>query len=154
MRKGQAFEVFRLLIAAVVAMVILMVLFNVLNLVRPPGTQPGKAVKSLLEEYVQSGGGGGVDVEFERDSIVNVGSIVENELGYSSDMVCVVDKIDAANITNTLCDSDFKCDFDNKTIRYTGGKKRRKAKIYVYCADGACGGSDFACAVTVTPPTT
>ncbi|MDN5358545.1 MAG: hypothetical protein PWP76_388 [Candidatus Diapherotrites archaeon] len=154
MRKGQAFEVFRLLIAAVVAMVILMVLFNVLNLVRPPGTQPSKAVKSLLEEYIQSGGGSGVEVEFERDTIVNVGNIVENELGYSESMVCVVTEIRAAGINNSLCGSDFKCDSNNKTIQYTGGSKRRKARIYVYCDDGVCGGNDFACAVTVTPPTT
>ena len=152
MRRGQAFEVFRLLIAAVVAMVILMILFNVLNFVNPPGTRPKEATKNLLESYIDMGGGSGAEVEFQRQEIVAVGEIVQN-LGYSSDYVCVVDSIPDAGIDKSLCGKDFVCDKTHKYIKYDGTKRRRKARVYVYCAEGECTKTKgrTECAVTVTP---
>jgi hypothetical protein len=152
MRRGQAFEVFRLLIAAVVAMVILMVLFNVLNLVRPPGTSAKEAVKNLIESYIETGGGNGAEVEFQKGELVSISGIAM-DLGYSSDYVCVANSIPDAGINNSLCGNEFTCDNTNKYIRYDGTKRRRKARVYVYCAEGECTKTKgrVECAVTVTP---
>lgn len=47
--KGQAFDTFKLLIAAVVAVTILGILLGILNLVKPPGTEPGNLISQKLQ---------------------------------------------------------------------------------------------------------
>ncbi len=166
MRRGQAFEVFRLLIAAVVAGAILMVLLNVLNIIKPPSTNPKDAVKTLIQSYIDTGGGNGQEVEFQQGEIIDVRGIAMS-LGLSPDAVCVYYQ-GASGVTlptgiqsqfrSTLCSSTPSSTFvchngkDDKTIVYQGSSRRFKAKIYVYCGQGVCrGASGISCAVTVLP---
>ncbi len=59
--RGQAFEVFRLLIAAIVAGAVLMLLMNILNIIQPPGQDPQEALTSLLQKNGTYGGIGTTD---------------------------------------------------------------------------------------------
>lgn len=146
--RGQAFEVFRLLIAAVVAGAVLMVLLNILGVIRPPSTDPGDAIKTLLQKYIETGGGSAQEVEFVPPITVNVKTIAEN-LGYPEDSVCVnSNKVGNMLGGTSLCGSaGFEC--DNDKISYTG-RTRRKAKVAVYCEAGVCtGGESMQCVVGV-----
>lgn len=148
--RGQAFEVFRLLIAAVVAGAVLMVLLNILGVIRPPSTDPGDAIKTLLQKYMETGGGSAQEVEFVPPITVNVKTIAAN-LGYPEESVCVKsDEVARKLGATSLCNSaGFDCRDD--TISYTG-RTRRKAKVAVYCAMDVCGGgrsNTMQCAVGV-----
>ena len=156
MRRGQAFEVFRLLIAAVVAGAILMVLLNVLNIIKPPSTNPKDAVKTLIQSYIDTGGGNGQEVEFQQGEIIDVKGIAMS-LGLSPESVCVnpttttfQNAIKSAG-TNLCGESSmFECDRTNETITYKGTARRYKAKIFVYCGQNVCpGASGISCGVTV-----
>ena len=149
--RGQAFEVFRLLIASVVAGAVLMVLLNILGVIRPPSTDPGDAIKTLLQKYMVTGGGSAQEVEFVPPIVVDVRTIAAN-LGYSEDSVCVrSDEVARRLGATSLCGkAGFTCNED--VISYAG-RTRRKAKVAVYCSIGACGGgrrgSTMQCAVGV-----
>ncbi len=148
--RGQAFEVFRLLIAAVVAGAVLMVLLNVLNVIKPPSTDPGDAIKTLVQKYYNQGSGGGTqDVEFQSGTIIEVGGI-GNAIGIGAENVCVKQSIDVFSSYVQMCGhSGIVCNESSGTIQYTG-RTRLKAKVAVYCADGVCGNSGIVqCAVTV-----
>ena len=47
--KGQAFDTFKLLIAAVVAIAILGILLQILNLIKPPGADPQTMIRQQLQ---------------------------------------------------------------------------------------------------------
>ena len=138
--RGQAFEVFRLLIAAVIAGAVLMVLLNILNIIKPPSTDPADAIKNMIQKYIEIGGGGAQEVEFSPNTTIDVGAIAV-KLGYSADDVCV-DSDEVANILggHAVTSTDFKLDKTKKTITYTG-RSRKKAKVAVYCGTDVCGGS-------------
>ncbi len=48
--KGQAFDTFKLLIAAVVAIAILGILLQILNLIKPPGADPETIIQQQLQK--------------------------------------------------------------------------------------------------------
>ena len=151
MRRGQAFEVFRLLIAAVVAGAILMVLLNVLNIIKPPSTNPKDAVKTLIQSYIDTGGGNGQEVEFQQGEIIDVKGIAMS-LGLSQDSVCVDPSSMSSYITGAsdLCKNSALFSCNNDTIIYKGTARRYKAKIFVYCGQGVCSsGNGISCGVTV-----
>ncbi len=147
--RGQAFEVFRLLIAAVVAGAVLMVLLNILGVIRPPSTDPGDAIKTLLQKYIETGGGSAQEVEFVPPVTIDVKAIAQN-LGYPEEAVCV----DSGEVASKLGATDlcgkagFSC--GDGTITYTG-RTRRKAKVAVYCSTDVCPGNTggMECAVGV-----
>ncbi len=147
--RGQAFEVFRLLIAAVVAGAVLMVLLGILNVIRPPSTDPADAIKTLLQKYIETGGGGAQEVEFVPPVVIDVKSIAQN-LGYPADAVCVNSRKVATTLgAQDLCgQAGFSCSKDS--ISYQA-RTRRKARVAVYCSPGVCSGGKggMECAVGI-----
>ena len=72
MKKGQAFDTFKLMIAAVIAVAILGILLAILNQIRPPGTEFQHAAPALLKEVAVNEGllkSSGGDVTFVKDEI-------------------------------------------------------------------------------------
>lgn len=72
MRKGQAFDTFKLMIAAVIAVAILGILLGILGGITTPGQSFDDTAKQLLTKAVQSPGAvfpSAGEVQFQKDSI-------------------------------------------------------------------------------------
>ncbi len=74
--RGQAFEVFRLLIAAVVAGAILMVLLGLIQNLVTPTTDPQTAAAQLVKKYSRYGGAGSTDmIDFRKGMAIDANAI-------------------------------------------------------------------------------
>lgn len=132
MRRGQAFEVFRLLIAAVIAGAILMVLLNVLGGLTITTQDPDDFVKQAVKSMASEGGAKTSNtIVFKKGMMVNL---------YAAADAAVIDHscIGAVkNNTNWSC-SDGICTYD-------GAKKRGYIQVICNSPDssgvGDCTGS-------------
>ncbi len=105
--RGQAFEVFRLLIAAVVAGAILMVLLGMLQNLITPTTDPQTAAAQLVKKFATYGGYGSTDyIQFRKGMAIDAEAIArEAYLGKG----CVdIDSSDVSNLFKTCEDRDTK----------------------------------------------
>ena len=76
MRKGQAFEVFRLLIAAVVAGAILMVLLQILGGFVTPTQDPQKVAAQFVKDLSTYGGTKVSDpITFKKNTTIDLGAV-------------------------------------------------------------------------------
>jgi len=139
--RGQAFEVFRLLIAAVVAGAILMVLLGLLQGLITPTTDPQTAAAQLVKKYATYGGVGSTDlIDFRKGMAIDARAIAREAY---LDEGCVIVDTDLEG---------FKCT-DNKVCEYTSNVGT-KARIRVECAEDVDGinNSDCSmeCRITIT----
>ncbi|MCH7902152.1 hypothetical protein IIC68_00180 [archaeon] len=129
--KGQAFSVFKLLIAAVVAGAILLILLQTLQVLpnigsRTPNEVASNAVKSQINEP-------GLPVIIENvtfdngDTLFNK-TIAEKSRALSTDQVCVAVSDDAPNADS------FEV-IDGKTVRYNGSFGQQ-VRLLVICDRG------------------
>ncbi len=123
--RGQAFEVFRLLIAAVVAGAILMVLLGLLGGITTPTTDPQSATEQLVKKFSINGGTGSTDyIEFRKGMAIDAEAIA---VAASLDKECVY--IDTQNLPTGFdaCESN-----KGKCVEYTRNIGM-KARIKVRC---------------------
>ena len=155
MRKGQAFEVFRLLIAAVVAGAILMVLLQILGGFATPTQDPQKVAAQFVKDLRDYGGIKVSDpITFKKNTTIDLGA-VSREAAVPED--CVTGAV-AGAIRN-------KFQVSGDLINYVGSANYI-AKVWVRCAgtdksislpDGTpvskpnCQSSDIWCVVAIIP---
>jgi hypothetical protein len=122
--RGQAFEVFRLLIAAVVAGAILMVLLGLIQNLVTPTTDPQTAAAQLVKKFSRYGGTGSTDlIDFRKGMAIDAKAIAREAY---LDPECV--KVSVAQELSGFNCSDNVCEYDN-----TVGTK---ARIKVKCDEG------------------
>ncbi len=122
MRRGQAFEVFRLLIAAVIAGAILMVLLNVLGGLTITTQDPDDFVKQAIKSMASEGGAK------TSNTIVFKSGMMVNLRAAAGAAVIPADCVDA-KVDGGLQWSHI--DGDDKVYQYTGPKVR--GYIQVIC---------------------
>jgi len=121
MRRGQAFEVFRLLIAAVIAGAILMVLLNILHIIQPRTQDPQDFVNQAVQSLATTGG-------------IKTSSTITFEKGQA----ILLSAAAAAATIDTGCVQAGSV-FDPQCFNTNGGMieyvctQKRKAKIRVKC---------------------
>ena len=125
--KGQAFDTFKLLIAAVVAVAILGILFVILNSVIGPTTSPVDAVKTQLgKAYNQQGisSKSSTMATFEKDDELD------------GDLELFTDVVGGKDV-DFLCGSDVEssCEIDNNVLTAT---KKFAAYIRACCGATSC----------------
>ncbi len=128
--KGQAYSVFKLLIAAVVAVSILMILFSILGgldffVTKDPMDEASKNVKKLVNEL-------GIPkkigkVTFQPESILAAKPIAEGTQELSSDQICVQ--------IGDYDDDRFDVVTDGRSIRYTGSTTQATG-LWIICSRG------------------
>ncbi len=128
---GQAFDVFKLLIAAVVAAAILLMLLSVLNLDlfnpnQDPNTIAIKAVKDLKNTR---GVPQFLDATFKSGSTLVANSIADKSDGLSSNQVCVLVSKNAANSSKFAPPTSGA---EGKIIRYDG-QSSQKTRLLIFC---------------------
>ena len=143
--RGQAFEVFRLLIAAVVAGAILMVLLGLLQGLVTPTTDPQTAAAQLVKRNATYGGVGSTDlIDFRRGMAIDARAIAREAY---LDLGCVGVK---AEVDGFDC-SDGVCEY----VAPVG----TKARIRVECSPdvtvdntggGDCPDGAIRCQITIT----
>ncbi len=90
-QRGQEFSVFKLLISAIVAIVILTLLLNVLGIINfNPNTDPAKAAENLLGDMDNSIYQEKIStrVDFSKESSINTASL-EEKIGLSREQICL-----------------------------------------------------------------
>ena len=140
--RGQAFEVFRLLIAAVVAGAILMILLGILQGMVTPTQDPQQAAAQLVKKYSDYGGKGTSDViTFTPGSSIYLPGVAAEA---SMDTECVKGAVDQ-KMSSRFSTSD-------EYITYSG-KTNYKARLQVECIQETSSGSEcpIECTVTVVP---
>ncbi len=145
--KGQAFEVFRLLIAAVVAGAILMVLLGLLQGLITPTTDPQTAAAQLVKKYSTYGGVGSTDlIDFRKGMAIDARAIAREAY---LDLGCVGVKADI---------DGFDCSSTQGVCEYTK-PVGTKARIKVNCgtnvqvensAGNSCPEDSMKCQITIT----
>lgn len=123
--RGQEFSVFKLLISAIVAIVVLTLLLNILGIIDfNPNTDPAEAAKNLLTSMDSSVYQEKVSdrLDFSSENSINNAALAE-ATGISSDQICL------------LRDSDLPGDFTatGKRISKTGANSVR-VKLAGICA--------------------
>ncbi|MFH1587116.1 MAG: hypothetical protein ABID38_04625 [Candidatus Diapherotrites archaeon] len=128
--KGQAYSVFKLLIAAVVAVSILMILFSILGgldffVTKDPMDEAQKNVKKLVNEL-------GIPkkigkVTFQPETILAAKPIAEGTQELSSDQVCVQ--------VGPPYDEDARFEVLPRSIRYTGSTTQATG-LWIICSRG------------------
>ncbi len=137
--RGQAFEVFRLLIAAVVAGAVLMILMGLLQRITTPTTDPQSTAAEIVQKYIDTGG-----YEISRELVFEPGKAIS--ASYIAHRVGVDEKC-------------IKLESDLSKITCNGGRcvvKSRspfRAKLEVECGEdvvgGDCGG--IGCRIKIVP---
>ena len=143
--RGQAFEVFRLLIAAVVAGAILMVLLGLIQNLVTPTTDPQTAAAQLVKKYSRYGGAGSTDmIDFRKGMAIDPKAIAREAY---LDPNCVEVKTD--NTTSSKFNGGSGCNgSDVCEYTYNVGTK---ARIKVVCDEGLVEGCDgISCIITIT----
>ncbi len=136
--KGQAFEVFRLLIAAVIGGAILMVLLGILQGIISPTTDPQTATAQLVKKNSKFGGIGTTDViTFRKDMYIDLRAVAREAY---LDTECV-------KVGDVLEGFEKK---DDKVIRYAGTGTR--AKIMVECTESENKKCPIECTVSIIRP--
>jgi len=125
---GQGFDVFKLLIAAVVAGAILLILLQTLQVIPTPGGRnpnelASETVKSQinnlgLPQYVDN-------VVFKNNAVLSGKTIAENSKALSSDQVCV-------KITDSTPNKDAFKNTNGRIVQYTGSFDQR-TRLVVIC---------------------
>jgi len=137
--KGQEFDVFKLLISAMIAIAILMILQQVLNtIVNPSGN-----LKGLIIQQLQSCGETCSGIS--KEAVVNVGQgtkicykdikdkvSADSVKFYTSSDDAGLDDVKIKEINGVTTKDDNNCLFINENI------KGKKATIYVSCDNGDC----------------
>jgi len=140
MRRGQAFEVFRLLIAAVIAGAILMVLLNILGGVGIRTQDPQDFVNQAVQSLATTGGiKTSSTITFEKGQAILLSAAAASA---TLDSSCV----DAGSVFDTTC---FTASGD--VIEYTCTQKK-KAKIRVKCVPQTSGTCPVKCEVSIIKP--
>ena len=127
--KGQAFSVFKLLIAAVVAGAILVILFQVLAIIPDPG---GQAPNEVAASNVKSQQNKAADLKIVRDVTFKPGDVLNHKTissdsdGLSSSQVCVLLSDNAPNY------DAFEADGAGKVITYNGSYSQ-KVRLLIVC---------------------
>lgn len=128
--KGQAFDVFKLLIAAVIAVVILITLMQIINIVPKPFSQsPIEQARTLVKSQVTMLGNPlTADVIFKSNDALNSKTIAEATPAVSKEQVCVLPGDYEAN-------ESFNQLVSGQAIQYTGTTDI-STKILVMCDNG------------------
>lgn len=124
MRKGQAFDTFKLMIAAVVAVAILGILMGILSQITIPGQSFDDTAKTLLTKAVSSPGvkyPSSGDVTFVKDSIYPGSAFEDTTGGVPVKFKCN---------SGTLCTPDSALGVELAVVA------NFKSKIYVQCNTG------------------
>lgn len=145
--RGQAFEVFRLLIAAVVAGAILMVLLGLLQGLITPTTDPQTAAAQLVKKYSTYGGVGSTDlIDFRKGMAIDSRAIAREAY---LDPGCVGVSTDIQG---------FDCSSTPGVCEYTN-PVGTKARIKVNCgtdvkienaSSNTCPPDSIKCQITIT----
>ncbi len=95
-KKGQAFDVFRLLIAAIIAVAILAILFNVLNIIKLPAGEADQVINQVVERTYQNAVAGFQassyeQVQFEPGDVIVAGSVAAKASGRAEDICFAYD---------------------------------------------------------------
>lgn len=100
--KGQAFDVFKLVIAAAVGMIMLGLLLSILGGIRPPGGDPTSVTQNLLRETYFQGikKTSASPVTFTKDLEFTVESLVRGT-GIPADKVAIDQCVDELTCTGT-----------------------------------------------------
>lgn len=126
--KGQGFDVFKLLIAAIVAVAILMILMNILNPI-PPLTvnEPGKAAVESVKAGINNTGLPKLTetVTFSQQTSLNARTIAEQTGAIGENQVCV---IKTQNVPNYRQFSE-----NNGRVLIFEGSAKQQAKLLVVC---------------------
>lgn len=140
MRRGQAFEVFRLLIAAVVAGAILMVLLQILGGFVTPTQDPQKVAAQFVKDLSTYGGVRVSDpITFKPDTTIDLAAVAR-EASLSADCVCP-----GKNETS----GDFSMGRDYITYN---GRSNYVARVKVACGENKCGGcKEIGCEISIIP---
>ncbi len=123
--KGQEFSVFKLLISAIVAIVILTLLLQILNIIDfNPNTDPANAAENLLKAADSSQYNPKVSdrLDFTNENTINTAALAENT-GLSRDQICLAVDEELTGFDNSNANS----------ISYTGSSNVR-VKIVGICA--------------------
>ena len=128
--KGQAFSVFQLLIAAVVAGAILVILFQVLDrIIDPVGQDPNKIAGEVVQTQVTNTGVPAYrDVTFGRDGALSASSIANQTNSISASRICIAVSDDVPNA------DEFTVGDTGKALQYSGGNQQ--ARLMVFCERG------------------
>ncbi len=135
--KGQAFDVFKLLIAAVVAAAILLMLLSILNQdIFNPNQDPNQiAIKAVKDLKNQRGSPQFLDnVTFKNGATLIASAIADKSDGLSTNQVCVLKSDKAANstnFTNPTSSAQGKI-AQGKIIKYIGSSAQ-KTRLLVMC---------------------
>ncbi len=128
--KGQASSVFNLLIAAVIAIAILVVLMQVLQIIPDfSGGDPTEQAASKVRDGVNLLGTPQIieNVNFKPNTVVSAGTIASKSNALSEGQVCVLISGSAPNETAFRDPTD-----DGKIIRYDGALNQ-KVRLVVHC---------------------
>jgi hypothetical protein len=127
-QKGQAFDVFKLLIAAVVAGAILLILLQVLNVLPPfqkkdPNNIASENVKSQINNL-----GSPItinDVTFSENAVVSAKTIAQKSGALSKEQVCLLVSDKVPNYVNFSNDS--------KDVIIYNGKSTQRTRLVILC---------------------
>jgi len=143
--QGQAYEVFRLLIAAVVAGAVLMTLIGLLQRITTPTTDPQSTATEIVRKYIDAGG-----YEISRELIFGPGkaisaSNIAHKVGV--DEACIVVTKDSK-----ISDGKIKCNGDN-TRCIVVSRNPFRAKLEVECSEkkGGANCSGIGCTIKIVP---
>ena len=139
--RGQAFEVFRLLIAAVVAGAILMVLLGILGGLTTPTQDPQEVAAQLVTKLSNNFGGTATSdpITFKKGSAIYLPAVAAKAaLGKD----CVAGDVDDALSTRFKVEDDY--------ITYEGSTNFT-ARVKVTCEEESGGSCPVKCTVTIIP---
>ncbi|MEM4363912.1 MAG: hypothetical protein QXU92_04020 [Candidatus Diapherotrites archaeon] len=134
-RKGQAFDVFKLLIAAVVAGSILLILLQVLGGIdflneKDPNKEASNLVKNGVN-YIASPQFA-KDIRFKENMSMSAKTIASKSEGLSESQICVLVSDKVPNKTNFTINDAQK----GKIVQYTG-RMTQKTKLLGICDRGS-----------------
>ncbi len=143
--RGQGFDVFRLLIAAVVAGAILMILLGLMQGLITPTTDPQTAAAQLVKKYSRYGGQGSTDlIDFRKGMAIDAKAIAREAYLPTE---CVEVQVGE----NTDFGSKFNCE-DGSVCEYTsnvGTKARIKVRCDSDLPDFQGKNCDIGCIITI-----
>lgn len=126
--RGQAFSVFQLLIAAVVAGAILVILLQVLGTLPGISQDPNEVAGSSVQTQIDNIGSPAFKkVTFENGSNLTAKTIAAKSSAIPPEKVCVGVSEDVPN-----AEADFQVNSSNSSVIYKG-TFNQKARILVYC---------------------
>ncbi|VVB99289.1 Uncharacterised protein [uncultured archaeon] len=126
--KGQSFDVFKLLISAVVAIAILVLLMNVLNIVPGIGSEePEKIAEDLIKsKSTQIGSPGYNNVTFKNGHSLSAKTLSLKSDGLSDAQICVL-------ISDSTPNRESFTELSpGKVVQYNG-QSPQKARLVVLC---------------------